>query len=483
MVALDSWAHRARGKIQLTLCSDLQSQLYAASFAQQGGKRKKLPTSWFLRNEDYAEFPTELNWHSDCFEWLGTAHLGIKEGLMTLAQTQAMPAGAGQSALSSLKSNFAKPGFSGQFGALFDQALSQNTGALASSGQSTPPTAGSSSKTTIEYAFFSQEIVATSSPSSPSSPGQNAGAGETGKGLFATIDASGNGLISQNEFENKFGKPGDPSSAGLLFDALDRNADKSIDGTELVSGAPTGSAPTAPTEPTEPAPNAPTDPAPTDGAGPNGTAGQYNWSDHLFTLLPGMDSASVPGDASKALFARLDANEDGVLGAQEFGAAYGGAPADTNFAEVDANKDGSLDWTELSAAQSAVNLPAPSDTPVDAGENTTNTTTTTTTTTTFFAALIQMQSEQSWGAGPPSTSTPGITVGEGVGTSGVGPTTGTPASESAAAVGNPASTDPVSPTLTQLAAQQSASSDPQLKLQNELLDALAPKDPDKKETA
>ena len=53
--------------------------------------------------------------------------------------------------------------------------------------------------------------------------------------LFASTDTDGNGLISQQEFVDKFGANGNQSAASQLFNVLDKNGDSQIDGTELAS--------------------------------------------------------------------------------------------------------------------------------------------------------------------------------------------------------------------------------------------------------
>ena len=101
--------------------------------------------------------------------------------------------------------------------------------------------------------------------------------------LFASTDTDGNGLISQQEFVDKFGANGNQSAASQLFNVLDKNGDSEIDGTELASSNS----------------NATTGGSQTTGA--QAAPGSASWSpSSLFQLLPGMQASSIPGSPKLA---------------------------------------------------------------------------------------------------------------------------------------------------------------------------------------
>lgn len=292
---------------------------------------------------------------------------------------------------SSLLANFSAPaGQSGQQ-APAPQSLPSSSAGVP---QSSTMMAG------MAYMFVSQTTTTTTSGPSSASPAEPP--------LFASIDASGNGLIDRQEFVNKFGGNGSQTSASQLFNVLDRNGDSSIDGTELApsKAATTGSSPVQTQASQGPAASMPTltampaAPMAAVAAAPLSTAPTVpdgvTWSpSSLFLRLPGMQEASLPGTPTLPVFTRLDTDQNGLLSQAEFATAYGANVGQglAAFASVDGNGNGTVDWSELNNAQlepPGAAAPIASSAP--------STTTTTTTTASFFAELIQLQAELTTGS-------------------------------------------------------------------------------------
>lgn len=253
----------------------------------------------------------------------------------------------------------------------------------------------------MAYMFVSQTTTTTTSGPSSASPAEPP--------LFASIDASGNGLIDRQEFVNKFGGNGSQTSASQLFNVLDRNGDSSIDGTELApsKAATTGSSPVQTQASQGPAASMPTltampaAPMAAVAAAPLSTAPTVpdgvTWSpSSLFLRLPGMQEASLPGSPTLPVFTRLDTDQNGLLSQAEFATAYGANVGQglAAFASVDGNGNGTVDWSELNNAQ----LEPPGAAAPIASSAPSTTTTTTTTTASFFAELIQLQAELTTGS-------------------------------------------------------------------------------------
>jgi EF-hand domain pair len=140
-------------------------------------------------------------------------------------------------------------------------ALSYLTALLQSSTANTSGASGSDPLSALNQAFTggdadgdgdqstaSAQQTGAGSPPPPFDPGMLAalislqsqsGANSSGQGpsgLFAKLDADGDGQISQTEFENALGGDGvDTSSADALFNKLDTNGDGNISQSELAA--------------------------------------------------------------------------------------------------------------------------------------------------------------------------------------------------------------------------------------------------------